>query len=177
MSSNGYREMISSYLWLSFHYTSYKPKSGIVFQVHWNHSWLESTFFFDLLAELPYVACDGLAKLRPPVLRLSDMFTVLRDLVSRIFSGCLSWLCTEPNRSQWQPTSIRFPSTQVRKGHRARMKNKNKLESQVSSQFSFHPLVQPALDLCPFFSLFADVQVVDTYSYQELKRKTDMSYT
>lgn len=126
MSSNGYREMISSYLWLSFHYTSYKPKSGIVFQVHWDHSWLETTFFFFyLLAELPYVACDGLAKLRPPILRLSEMFTVLRDLVSRIFFRLsvviVYWTEPQPVTANKHPFSLNA-SSQGAQGETAKQK-------------------------------------------------------
>jgi len=178
MSSNGYREMISSYLWLSFHYTSYKPKSGIVFQVHWDHSWLETTiFFFYLLAELPYVACDGLAKLRPPVLRLSEMFTVLRDLVSRIFFPvvCRDCVLNRTAASDNQQASV-FPQRKFARGTGRDCKTKTNRGRKFPASFRFI-LLCSSLDLCPFFSLFADVQVVETYSYQELKNKTDKSYT
>lgn len=147
MSSNGYREMISSYLWLSFHYTSYKPKSGIVFQVHWNHSWLESTFFFDLLAELPYVACDGLAKLARPFYACQICLQFYATSSLAFFPVvCRDCVLNRTAASDNQQASV-FPQRKFARGTGREWKTKTNLSRKFPASFRF-------ILLCSRLSIF-----------------------
>lgn len=166
MSSNGYREMISSYLWLSFHYTSYKPKSGIVFQVHWDHSWLETTFFFFLLVSRITICCMRWAgKVAPARFTFVwNVYSFTRPRLSHFFPVvCRDCVLNRTAASDSQQASI-FPQRKFARGTGRDCKTKTNWGRKFPASFRFI-LLCSALDLCPFFSLFADLQVVDLYVF------------